>query len=410
MKRWMALLLALSLTLSALAGCTPSWEREARESDTLGGSASAEGADLSLGSAAAAEFSAALFQSCLEEGENLLISPASVLCALAMTANGAEGETLRQMEAVLGLPAEELNVWLNAWLHSLPDQVTMANGVWFREEGFTVSRDFLQNNADYYGAEIRQGAFDEATRREINSWAEERTGGLVKDLVKELPSTSVMCLVNALAFDGAWMTPYQSSQTEEGVFTLADGAQRAVTYLNSTENRYLEDGGAVGFLKYYSGGAFAFAAILPEEGVSAAEYAATLTGDRLLRLLDSVERAEVKASLPKFEAVYETELVDALRALGMEDAFNGEAADFSGAGTCEEGELYISSVRHKCFVSVEENGAKAGAASSVVMQPSSAPEELEVKRVVLDRPFVYLIVDTRYGVPLFMGVLADPGA
>lgn len=208
-----------------------------------------------------------------------------------------------------------------------------------------------------------------------------------------------MYLINALSFEAKWQTIYQEASIRDGVFTTEDGQQQTVPMMYSKEYRYLETGTATGFLKSYAGGNCAFAALLPKEGISLADFVDFLTGEQLHDLLANPETVEVRAAIPKFESTYETNLCDTLEALGMTDAFDGQLADFSGIGSSTEGNLPISQVLHKTRIAVDEKGTKAGAATAVVEAPS------DPKEVLLDRPFLYLLIDCREQLPVFIGTV-----
>lgn len=201
-----------------------------------------------------ANFAVSLFQNSVKEGENTLISPLSVLYALAMTANGAEDETLTQMEAVLGGTPEQLNSWLHAWMSRQDEALRLANAIWFNtHERFTPNHDFLQTNADFYHAGIYGAEFNPATCRDINSWVEENTAGMIRNILDEIPDDAVMYLVNALAFEARWAQPYTESQVRGGVFTAADGQKQNVEFMYDTLYSYLETDNATGFIRHYAG-------------------------------------------------------------------------------------------------------------------------------------------------------------
>ena len=407
-KRWIAMLLAAAMVL-ALAGC---------------GSADRPGTDLMEGvrahkvtvepdmdqdSAAAADFGVRLLQSCAHQGENTLVSPLSVLSALAMTANGAEGETLAQMEAVLGLPAEELNCFFYRYRKLLEDKdytiIRQANASWFNEDpSLTVEEAFLQTNGDCYGAELRRAPFDGSTLTDINAWVSKATRGMIPEVLDDIPPEAVMYLVNALSFDGDWENPYKAYQVHEGTFTTEDGREQQATLMFASESCYLEDELATGFLKYYAGREYAFAALLPKEGVTVEDYVNSLTGEHLYTLLLSPEETLVETVLPKFETTWALELSEPLKAMGMTDAFDAGAADFSRLGSSEKGNIFLSRVLHKTVISVTETGTRAGAVAVVEAEPGAAPNP---KIVRLDRPFVYLLIDCKTGIPLFIGTMMD---
>ena len=365
----------------------------------------------SLDATAATDFAVRLFQASYD-GKNTLLSPLSVFVALSMAANGAEGETRAQMESVLGMTVSELNEFFTVYLTSLTQRsrvkLKLANSIWLRDcEGFSVKEAFLQTNADVYGAGAYRAPFDASTVRDVNRWVEENTDGMIKEIVERFDPDDVILLVNALAFDAKWEQPYtQSTQRTSRVFRLEDGTEIKATFLYDVERLYLTDGDrAVGFVKPYVGGRYAFAALLPNEGIPVGEYLATLNGETLAAILKNAQNVRVDTKLPKFETAYETVLNNVLAGMGMIDAFDPAAADFSGITESFDA-LYIGEVLHKTYIEVGEKGTRAASVTSTRGKGASAPGE--IPPVVLDRPFVYLIYDVETCVPLFIGVLNDP--
>jgi len=359
------------------------------------------------------DFAVRLLQTSMKNGENTLLSPLSVMLALAMTANGAKGQTLSQMEKVLGLPVDQLNEQLHAYINSLPQgekhKLSLANSIWFRDdERLSVERDFLQTNADWYGADIYKAPFDNTTLKDINAWVKDNTDGMIPQILDQIPDEAVMYLVNALAFEAQWQSVYEKMQVHQGKFTLQDGTSKLADLMFSRETRYLEEEHAVGFVKHYARGSYAFAALLPEDGMSVQEYVGTLTGEKLHSILAGETYAQVDAALPRFETEYSTELADVLKQMGMEDAFDPDTADLTGLGTSQDGNIYISRVIHKTYICVGEEGTKAGAATVVVAADGAMMiEPEEIKYVHLDRPFVYMIIDCQTKTPVFIGTMMD---
>ena len=346
--------------------------------------------------------------------KNPLISPLSVLCALAMTANGAKGETLAQMEDVFGLPVQELNGYLHAYMDSLPSgdkyKVNLANSIWFKDDGrLKVERDFLQTNADYYGASIYKAAFDNATRKDINGWVSNRTNGMIKNILDKIPDDAVMYLVNALAFDAEWQNIYKKDKVKNGIFTMESGQAKNVEMMYGLEHMYLDDGNATGFIKYYADRKYAFVALLPNEGIPVGDYIASLTGNGLLSTLRDAQSVPVNTAIPKFKSRCSLEMKDMLIRMGMSDAFDADLADFTGLGIYDNGNqnIIINRVIHKTYIAVDEKGTKAGAATVVAMMAGSAAIEPEIKTVSLDRPFIYLLIDCETNLPLFIGAVTD---
>jgi serpin B len=212
-----------------------------------------------------------------------------------------------------------------------------------------------------------------------------------------------MYLVNALAFEAEWETIYNEYDVRDGEFTLINGVTQNVEYMYGEEHTYLEDENTTGFLKYYKDGKYAFAALLPKEGTNIVEYVKQLDGAKINKLLENKKSATVMTAIPKFETEYDISLKEVLESMGMKKAFNSSQADFTGLGTSTDGNIYISRVLHKTFISVCEKGTKAGAATIVEMDTEGAVIYEEYKEVNLDRPFVYLLVDCETNIPFFVG-------
>ncbi len=366
---------------------------------------------------AAGDFAVRLLGATMEDGKNTLVSPLSVLTALSMTANGAAGDTQAQMEKTLGASAADYNAYLETYAETAPQgegcELHLANGLWVKDDPkLTVHQDFLDTVQAHYDAEVRTVPFNRATVRTINSFVAQHTKNRIKKIVEELPEDAMLCLVNALAFDGTWAEVYETHDVRDGVFTTEAGETRKVELMHSTEWDFLEDDQATGFLKPYEGGEFAFLALLPNEGVRVADYVNGLTGEHLAELVKEPQSIMTYAAMPKFKAEFSTSLKEPLKTMGMPLAFDPLLADFSAMGTYDMknalGDLYISDVLHKTFLEVDEQGTKAGAATAVIMfGPTSAAPPEESRTVTLDRPFVYGIVDLRTNLPVFLGVQMD---
>jgi serine protease inhibitor len=415
-KRMPALLLVLALlasSLLSLSGCGAS----AQAVDLMTGvkaNTPQDAARTDDETAAIADFGVTLFKSSAESGGNTLVSPLSVLCALAMTANGAGGDTRAQMEQVFGLPVEELNNYLGSYVRSLPSgdkyKLSLADSIWLRDADYlSVEQSFLQTNADYYDASVYKAPFDDGTVKDINAWVSDNTDGMIENILDQIPDAAVMYLINALAFDAEWETIYKETQVRDGTFTTEAGEARSAEMMYGTEYAYLEDGAATGFVKYYADRSYAFAALLPNEGVLLSEYVASLTGEGILDTLQNARDIEVNTAIPKFESEYAVEMSDILKAMGMTDAFDADKADFTELGTWESGNIFISRVLHKTYIAVDEKGTKAGAATVVEMFGGAAAPAEEPKTVYLDRPFIYMLIDCETNLPIFIGAMTDIG-
>lgn len=351
-----------------------------------------------------ADFAIDLFRQSAGDGKNTTISPLSVMLALAMTANGAEGETLAQMEKALGgMDIDSLNKYLSYYVENLPSsqksKITLANSVWFRDDKnrLNVKDKFLKTNANYYNADAYSAPFDSGTLKDINNWVSENTDGRIKEMLDEIPADAVMYLINALTFDAEWLQPYMKDDVSNGEFNGADGKQK-VEMMHSCESSYIDDGKATGFIKPYADG-YSFVAMLPNEGVSIEEYIASMNGEKFVESVKNAEYGMVFTALPKFTTEYSAELSSALKAMGMTNAFDYENADFSEINGGND--LFIGRVLHKTYISVNERGTKAGAATAVEIKYGAG--FTETKYVTLDRPFVYAIIDDETSLPVFIG-------
>ncbi len=343
------------------------------------------------------------------EDNSILISPLSVQLALAMTANGANGETKAQMEEALGgISVEALNEYLYTYINSLPNgenyRLHTANSVWYREGVMQVDEQFITTGRAYYDAQLFSAPFDNSTVKDINKWVHNNTDGMIDKIVDSIDIDTVMYLINALAFDGKWNSVYQKEDVYDGTFTNVNGEERTVSMMNGTEGQYLSMDGAVGFIKNYKECKYSFAALLPNEGTDIYSFIDGLDSTELKSALDGFESASVNASIPKFSYEYELSMNDLLKEMGMTSAFS-ETADFSKMGFCSMGPLRIDEVLHKTFISVDELGTKAGAVTKVELKAESA--EVTSYTVRLDRPFVYFIIENTTGLPVFMGCVTD---
>lgn len=356
--------------------------------------------------AAASSFAAELFKDNYSKGKTTLVSPLSVLTALALVQNGAQGDTLAQLEQALGgLDRDTLNAYMRAYCDFLTEseELKIANSVW-TDSSAEAKRAFLQKAVDSYSAQLFSAPLsDPKTVESINSWVKKNTDGMIPKIIEKADRYAVMMLVNAIAFDAKWETPYKRSDIEKLEFTSYSGSKKKTDFMCSTENVYLKDGGAIGFMKPYKNGRFAFAALLPDENTGIDDYVASLSGDKLMKIFSSAKRGnEVNVKMPKFRAEYSAQLIDTLKKMGVKDAFDSKTADFSSL--IENRDAYIATVVHKTFIEVDENGTRAAASTLVGADTMSL---MEPYSVFLNRPFVYMIVDTETNLPLFIGVQTE---
>ena len=379
--------------------------------------------DLEAVAAGNRAFALALYQALKDGGpDNLFYSPHSISVALAMTYAGARGTTEAQMAEALHftLDQERLHPAFNALDQLLESRgegaegkddegfrLNVVNALW-GQKGFGFQEAFLDVLARNYGAGLRLVDFEkaaEAARQTINAWVSEQTEERIQDLIPPgaLDAATRLVLTNAIYFNAGWLYPFESSRTIDEPFTRLDGSQVTVPMMAQQEGLgYWAGEGYQAVDLLYSGGELSMTILLPDEGNFQA-FEDALDAEQVEAVLAALRRQEIALTMPKFELESSFSLPEALKQLGMEDAFTG-AADFSGMTGGRD--LYISDVLHKAFISVDEKGTEAAAATAVIMKLTAMPAE--PIRVSVDRPFVFLIRDIETGTILFMGRMLDP--
>lgn len=353
-----------------------------------------------------------------DAGKNVFISPVSVALALAMTYNGARGETQEAMAKTLeltGMSLDEVNQ-ASADLQSRllnPEprvQLTIANSLWARK-GFPLLPEFVRRNRDYYGAEVN--SLDFAARSApatINDWVKKNTGGKIDKIVGDSISPRiVLLLINAIYFRAPWTVPFDKKATQPGPFTLPDGQKLTVPLMRQA-----------GKYQYYRGQGFQAVSLpygekrrvslyifLPDEGASLEQFYQGLSAESWARWMGEFKEAQGQIVLPRFKLQYEKSLNDTLKALGMGIAFDPARADLHGISDTRE-QLWIDEVKHKTVLEVHEEGTEAAATTMVAIAVSAAPGEPFT--MVVDRPFFCAIRDNETGTVLFMGSIVRPEA
>jgi len=365
-------------------------------------------------------FALDLYKQLAGEGENIFYSPYSIYMALLMTYAGAAGDTASQMESTLHLPysQEEIHAVMNALnlqlkANSMVDDkpaftLNIVNQLW-GQAGYAFLPEFLNTLSQNYNAGLKTVDFaanPEAARELINLWVEAQTNEKIRDLIPEgaLNELTRLVITNAVYFKAAWLSPFDPANTKNGSFTLLDGSQVEVPMMHQSGSMRAYVSQDVQAVELpYEGGTYSMVALMPTAG-SLDAFEQALTAESLQGILNQLERASVTLSMPKFKFDAAFALNDALKAIGMIDAFDPMKANFSRMdGTTS---LYISSALHKAFVDVNEEGTEAAAATAVVIGATSAPGQSYT--ITLDHPFLFLIRDNATGTLLFVGRMADP--
>ena len=358
-------------------------------------------------SRAANQFALHLFKrlNTAQPDDNVFVSPLSVSFSLGMAMNGAEGTTFDQMRQTLGFGAAELAEindgykGLLALEESLDLSTTflIANSVWYWQD-FTFHQSFIDQVRDVFDAEVRPTPFTDATKTDINNWVSAATNGKITSILDEIGEGDVMYLINAIYFKGSWRDQFDKSKTRLQPFMARGGQQTVPTMVREDgQGRIRFAAGpqaTVGELTY-GNGAFAMTIVMPNGAPDIDALIAGLDTASWTALTAQMADADYGVQLPKFKLEYTRELKDDLIALGMEIPFVDGQANFAGM---TPGQVFISSVTHKTYVDVNEEGTEAAAVTSTGVGVTSMPPCLCV-----DRPFVFVIRERFSGTILFIG-------
>ncbi|MDZ7961530.1 MAG: serpin family protein [Aulosira sp. DedQUE10] len=345
--------------------------------------------------------------------KNVFVSPSSVAIALAMTYNGASGSTQKAMAKTLelqGMNLSEINSSYAALKKLLenPDanvQLTIANSLW-ANQNTNFQSDFLKKNQDFYNAKVTNLNFQDAEAPNIiNNWVKDNTQGKINKIVDQIQPDQVLFLINAIYFKGKWSNEFDKSQTAILPFYLASGQPKQHLMMSQDgDYRYQENEQfqAVS-LPYGKDGKVSLYIFLPKQNSNIKAFYQNLNAENWETWMTQFRKREGSIRLPRFKTDYDVTLNDALKALGMGEAFSHQA-NFSGIGK----NLAISQVKHKTFVEVNEEGTEAAAATSATIMLTSAAPQTEPFKMIVDRPFFCAIRDNQTGSVLFMGSIMEP--
>ena len=332
--------------------------------------------------------------------KNYMVSPFSLKMALMMTANGATGETQKEMLKAFGIEdmvaynqkAEEL---INRYNTSEDVNLNVANSIWLNTDlalNTVLNEDFKTLVAQYYKGEANEVTTDEALTR-INTWVEEKTNGKIKDLLDD--PMFISALINTLYFKGEWANQFDTALTEKEIFTDINGTEVEKDFMNKTNRySYFEDD-TMQMIK------------MPYKDFKTAMYIAIPKVDVQLDFDNAIKNMtskKVNVTIPKFKVEYEITLNDILKQMGIQKAFGGQAEFTKMFTTQSQESFYISQVLQKTFIDVDENGTEAAAATAVILKATSArPQPEEIIEFVANKPFTYFIRDDESGEVLFLG-------
>jgi len=347
-----------------------------------------------------------------DKDRNIFISPLSILLALAMTYNGAVGDTNLAMADALeftGLDLEELNSGFKDLMVSIENadsdiELAIANSIWLNL-GFEAKKDFIERNSKYFSSEVREIDFSDAgTVDTINGWIADATRDKIEKMLDVIPADAVMYLINAIYFKGNWTYEFNEDLTVDGDFYLLDGSTKKVPMMNKEEEfPYCRGDDFSGIKLPYGQEKMSMYVILPDEGISLDSVIDSMDAESWKEIAGSYSKKQISLTMPKYKMEYGIKLLnDVLTNMGMGVAFSFDA-DFSGIRPG----IFISRVLHKAVIEVNEKGSEA-AAVTVVEMLETAIEEEEPVEFNVNRPFFFVIADDRTGSIMFMGKVVEP--
>lgn len=364
------------------------------------------------------EFFANVFdEEASDEDKSFMVSPFSLSMALAMTWNGAAGETKTAMQETLKM-GERSDKEINEYYQKLKEallktdpstKLSIANSI-FTNKFITINPAFIKTNTNYYNATVQSVDFsDLKTVDIINEWALDNTNGLIKEVLDKTDPAALMYLLNAIYFKGIWTSKFDAKNTSKKAFMTENGTKRTVDMMSQTTKfNYTENETMQVVQLPYGNQAFSMLVLLPKSGKKQIDVVTALENKEFWqRNVASLREREVELYLPKFKTEYSKKLNDVLINMGMGIAFNAERADFSRMlNTDSNIRAFISFVKQDTYISTDESGTEAAAVTVVGMEVTSAgPSQKVVFNA--DKPFIYVIQENSTGAILFMGSVKD---
>ena len=428
MKRKLGRLIAFSFTISILTGCgissgdafdksvvKPAKIEKIKAEKLTSDTEEKKDIDVNIASYDSIhDFSYELLKHNLDQ-DNPVLSPISAYFALAMTGNGARGETLEEFYELLGI---NLNTIPYEILHSLQREeegmtVSFANSAWVDEQ-LQAEDTYLAAVENYFDAEVYQQKLStQQAMDDMNIWVNAKTNGLIPAMINEpLDADTRLVLFNTIYFNGKWKTPFKGYSTRDFDFTTEDGnvTTAPMMQMYETDQLYVKNDIAEGVILPYKDEDLVFLALMPADEITVREMYEQLTWEDISKFLVQEETTLCNLRFPKFEVTFEKELNQSLKDMGLKRAFDGSLSDLSGLGTTTSGDnLFISLVKQKAILILDEEGTEASAATMVEVKEECAVEyDVPPVNLYFDNPFLYMIVDKTNDIPLFVGIMDAP--
>ena len=409
-RRLLALLMAVSIAVVS-AGCS----KEITAEDLMVNIEENNASELDLDDAFCEKYSVAAFKMLKNEysddSAKIVLSPLAAYYNSFMLMNGAKGQTKEKLENLFGRRyfSQNMNPIMHSIYRNLKDtdksKLYFENALWFNsDKNIDPSKEFLTAAKTFYHIDAYRESFGQDAVKNINNWASNKTDLYSERVLKEIPSEAPLYLVNTTLLEADWESPISPSNVFDGKFKTNAGVEQDVQMMSSVETIYISNTSMNGFIKYYSGGNYAFLALVPKEegndSLSGIIY--SLTNDSNYRNLikTRMDYLFVEASIPKFSCEYTGEMKNMMEKAGLGDLFDSKEADLEAVGTCSEN-LYIGNLSVSTGLSVTESGTKKGTGANV----SNSDGGLNMIPVSLNRPFVFAVVDTKRFLPVIVGAV-----
>ena len=349
----------------------------------------------------------------------MFFSPYSISTALAMTYEGAKGQTAEEMQSVFHFPEDddERRLGYAGLYNELNEQdkeykLSTANALWAQQD-FVFLDNYFDVVEGYYGGKVTNLDFiknTEKSRVTINDWVEDKTNDKIKDLIPKgaINSMTKLVLTNAIYFKGQWARQFDKDDTSDQDFKITSDNIVKVPMMqcayDEAEFNYAENNDLQILELSYSGDDLSMLIFLPKDN-DIKTFEDSITVEQLTKWKKNLRKQEVNVFIPKFKFETKYFMAETLKEMGMPIAFSS-SADFSGMTGIRD--LYISAVIHQAFVEVNEEGTEAAAATAVVMKLESVAESVSIPTFRADHPFVFMIQEKETGNILFMGRVSDP--
>lgn len=350
-----------------------------------------------------------LLKHSMTDNGNIVISPLSIVIALSMLSEGSASITKEEFENVLadriGMRSFQKAVTdLCQYYIKKEEEIIVANSLWINNKdiNYSLKQEYRDQIEDKYGADIIIETFNDATAGKVNNWISSHTKHQIENMITSIDEACKSLLVNAIYYDKDWKDEYSSEDiVENGVFFGVEGTDSA-TYMFSSEDILIETDWAVGFIKPYASGKYGYFALKPYDDIAIETGLNRLTGESFTKMIRERRSQDLRIGIPEYSQDYKIEMSHQLAEIGLSTCFSN--GDFS---KMISGDFKVNEVLHECHIEVNRQGTKASAATVIDMELGSllAPEETSSKQIILDRPFVFGVIDMEREIPLFLGVI-----